>query len=68
MAMAEHLVMDQVKVTDMGVVVVIVMNPSSLLVLDEEGMGMVVVDMERVGILRKDTSMDMVVVVVEGWI
>jgi hypothetical protein len=50
-------------VTDMGAVVGMVTNPSSRLVLDEEGMGVVVVDMERVGILRKDTGVDIDVVV-----
>jgi hypothetical protein len=59
MAVAVNLVTDEVKVTDAGAVMVT--NPSSRLVLDEEGMGVVVVDMERVGMLRKDTG----VVVVE---
>jgi hypothetical protein len=56
-AVAKNLVMD------MGAVVGMVTNPSSRLVLDEEGMGVVVVDMERVGILRKDTGVDIDVVV-----
>jgi len=64
MAVAENLVTDEMKVTDTdaGAVVGMVTNPSSRLVLDEEGMGVVVVDMERVGILRKDTGVDVVVV------
>jgi hypothetical protein len=58
MAAAENLVTDEMKVTDAGAVVGMVTNPSSR--LDEEGMA--VVDMERVGILRKDTGVDVVVV------
>jgi len=41
-----------------------VTNPSSRPVLDEEGMGVVVVNMERAGMLRKDTGVDVVVAVV----
>jgi len=55
MAVAENLVTDEMKVTDAGVVVGMVTNLSSRLVLDEEGMGMVMVDMDR-GILRKDAG------------
>jgi hypothetical protein len=63
MAVAENLVTDEMKVTDAGAVVGMVTNPSSCMVLDEEGMGVVVVDMERVGILRKDMGVDVDVVV-----
>ena len=63
MAMAENLVTDEMKVTDAGVIVGMVMNPSSRLVLDEEGMAVVVVDMERVGMMRKDMGVDVDVVV-----
>jgi hypothetical protein len=61
MAVAENLVTDEMRVTDAGAVVGMVTNPSSR--LDEEGMGVVVVDMERVGMMRKDMGVDVVVVV-----
>jgi hypothetical protein len=61
MAVGENLVTGEAKVMDADVV--IVMNPSSRLVLDEEGMDVVVVDMERVGMPKRDTDVDAVVVV-----